>query len=264
MPEPADVVKLLADLKPRQVPFVPHPAVLTFLGTTGAPDTYAAVAVASLVSLEPGDAPTDMNIRLRGALPRALRPGETLTVSISRYQIARGYQIKTVPLRAYGAEPEAYALRPNGELLVRGRQAFTTHHGPYELRFFERIPVDEVQETVGACTHGVLALGPTANVSPRLVWHWDLDHGRLATYHGDGVMMKTYRNLSVNKLSARVILDLEALTGYAVFGACEEVPPERHPDAWRETCAGFASLGFGKPTRLFRHSCARIERIALA
>jgi hypothetical protein len=256
------VASYITNLKPRQVPYVPHPAVLTFLATTGTPRSFAAVGVAELVKLAPGAANTDMEIHVRGALPRALRSGENVTVSISRYDEARGYQIKTLPLRALGAESESYATAPGG-LLVHGRQTYTTHHGPYELNFFERIPFDEVQRTVGRCTHAVVAVGPQVNVSPRFVWYHEVAHGRLATFHGDGVTMKTYRNLSVNKQTVRMVFDFERLTGYALFGTCEEVSPDAHPDAWKETCAGFASLGFGKPSRMFRHVCERVEPIAV-
>lgn len=257
------VAAYITELRPRQVPYVPHPSVLTFLATTGAPRSFASVAVAELVKLTPGAAATDMDVHLRGSLPRALRSGENLTVSISRYEVARGYQIKTLPLRALGAESESYATQPAGGLLVRGRQAYTTHHGPYELNFFERIPFDEVQSTVGRCTHAVMAVGPHVNVSPRLVWYHELAHGRLATFHGDGVTMKTYRNLMVNKQTVRMVFDFERLTGFALFGTCEEVAPDAHPAAWRETCAGFAALGFGKPSRMFRHVCERFEPIAV-
>lgn len=263
MPDPRAVASFLSELMRTQVPFVSAPATLTFLATTGAPQTAPAVGLARVLALGPGEAPADVEVRLAGALPRALRVGENVTVSISRYEQFRGYQVKTSPLRAHGAEAELVSRTPAGELMVHAHQAYTTHHGPYELRFFERIPFDEVRATVGACRHAVLAIGPQANISPRFVWHHELKLGRLVTYHGDGVMMKTYRNLTVNAASARLAFDFERLTGFALHGPCTEVSPDDHPEGWQKTCAGFTALGFGKPSRLFRHEAERIEPVVL-
>jgi hypothetical protein len=263
MLEHAKVGQYLDELKTRQVPWVPYPTVLTFLGTSGSPGHSPSVALGEVVSLSPGNAPTDMNVRMRGQLPRPLLLGDSITLSISRYQKFHGYQIKTAPLRSRDAQSEAFEKSPQGDLLVHGRQAYTTHHGPYELNFFERIPFDEVQSTVGTENHAVIAVGPQANVSPRLVWHHELSHGRLVTYHGDGVAMKTFRNLCANKSSVRLVFDFESLTGFALHGPCEEIPPEAAPGAFRHTCNGFEALGFGKPSRFFRHVCERIEPVAL-
>jgi len=264
MLDPQTIYKLLQDLKPRQVPWVPHPALLTFLGTTGAPGTHASVALARVVELSPGPSPSDMNVRLSGALPRPPLAGETVTVSISKYEQYHGYQIKTAPLRTRGAESEAYEVPRRGELLLHGKRAYTTHHGPYDLNFFERIPFDEVQRTVGAVGHGVVAVGPDVNVSPRHMFHHELVHGRLVTYHGDGLAMKTFRNLQVNKASVRLVFDLVALKGYALFGTIEEIPGEQAPAAHEQVCAGFVSLGYGRPSRIWRHVADRIEPVAVA
>jgi hypothetical protein len=202
-----------------------------------------------------------MDVHLKGALPRSLRPGENMTVTMNDYKRGRGYQVKTLPVAALGADEGHAAPRP-GTLVVHGRQTYTTHHGPYELRFLESLPFAEVHETLGGSTHAVVAMGPQVNISPRYVWYADVKLGRLATYHGDGVMMKTYRNLTANDVAVRVVFDFERLTGYALFGRCEEVRPADQPDAWRETCAGFTSLGYANPSRLFRHHCERIEAVS--
>jgi hypothetical protein len=96
------------------------------------------------------------------------------------------------------------------------------------------------------------------------MWHHEIQRGRLATFHGDGVMMKTFRNLQVNKASVRVVIDFDTLSGYALVGTTEEVAPESEPTAYKGICGGFASMGFGKPSRLFRHTSERIVPIALA
>ncbi len=264
MSEHRKAAEFLDALRERRFPTVPSPAILTFLGTTGTSGTFATCALARLVELAPGERPTDLDVRLRGALPRPLMPGDNLTVSISRYEQFRGYQIKSAPLRARGDEAQAFQTLAPGEFVVHGRQTYTTHHGPYELQFFERIPFDEVQGTVGRLDHAVVAIGPQVNVSPRLVFHHDLQHGRLATYHGDGLTMKTFRNLTLNRRSVRLAFDLDRLEGYAVVGDCAELAREDHPVAWRRVCDGFQALGFGTPSRLFQHVAERIEPIAVA
>lgn len=264
MIDPRTASKFFEELLPRQVPWTRYPSVLTFFVTSGVAGHLPAVALARIARLEPGELPTDMQVHLEGSLPRALLAGECVTVSISRYEKFHGYQLKTAAARTGEAEKSVYEVPARGELVLHARQAYTTHHGPYELNFFERIPYDEVHETLGTVDHGVLALGPTVNISPRFVWHHRLKAGRLATYHGDGVTMKTYRNLQVNKSSVRVVFDFAALSGYALFGHTDEVTAQEEPEAWRAICGGFAALGFGQPSRLFRHVAERIEPFALA
>lgn len=258
MPFSQDAVHLLDVLETGQIPWLKVPAVLGFLATTGAKDTRASVGVAWLDELSPGTDPTDVEVRLRGRLPRVLLPRENVTVSISRYEKFSGFQIKTDSLPSLEASRSCYE-GGRESLLLHGRRTFTTHHGPYELQFYERVPFDELRATVGGVTHGVLAVGQSANVSPRLVFHHELRRGVLTTYHGDGLPMKTYRNLSANSSAVLLAFDLETLRGYALVGACEEVPRDENPQATRAVDDGFQALGFGRPSRIFRHSCAVVE-----
>jgi len=252
------------DLLPRQVPWAPLPSLLTFLATTGRAGVYPEAALARVLDLEPGDAPTDVNVRLEAALPRPLAPGECVTLSVNRYEQYRGFQLKTAPCWTGGEGPGGRGSPGPGELHLRTRQTYTTHHGPYEFNFFERVPFEEVKETIGTVTHGLIAIGPQVNVSPRFVWHREVRGGSVATFHGDGVTMKTYCNLRVNPASVRVIFDFEKLFGYALYGHTEEVDPAAEPVAYRDISAGFAALGFGKPNKLFRHLSNRIIPISLA
>jgi hypothetical protein len=258
------VANFLQALRPVQLPWLPHPALLSFLATTAVPGSHPSVALAWLAELAPGPMPSEMSVRLRGALPRVPLAGESVTVSISRYQEHRGFQIKSAALKVRGAEPEVYELPGRGELLLHGKRAYTTHHGPYDLNSYERIPFDEVRQTAGAVGHAVVAVGPEVNVSPRHVWHHELCHGRLVTYHGDGLAMKTFRNLAVNKASVRLVFDLVALRGYALFGVAEEIPGEEAPAAHAQVCAGFTALGQARPARIWRHVADRIEPVAVA
>jgi hypothetical protein len=255
-----DVMAFLDGLKAHQVPWVPYPAILGFLATTRAQNAHPSVAIARLEGLSPGAAPSEVVIRLRGHLPRTLLPGENITVSISRYERYSGYQIKTRDLRDLDAAGENYE-RAGDRILVHGRRTYTTHHSPYELQFYDRVPFDELLATVGTVDHGVVALGVDANVSPRLLFHHEERYGFLSTYHGDGVAMKTFRNLSENPCATLLAFDLDSLQGYALVGRCEEVPRDENPRATEQIDKGFQALGFGRPSRIFRHKCDRIERI---
>jgi len=256
----SEVGAFLDSLRPRQVPWVGYPAILGFLATAGSRGTHPSVGVAMLDSLSPGEAPNEVEIRLRGRLPRVLLSGETVTVSINRYERYCGFQIKTGVLSSVEAARDCYESTDDG-VLLHGRRTYTTHHSPYELQFYERVPLEEVLGTVGTVGHAVIAMGMEANISPRLLFHHELRGGTLHTYHGDGVAMKTFRNLSENPCAVMLILDFEALRGYSLAGRCEEVSREDNPQATREIDGGFQALGFGRPNRIFRHSCELIEAV---
>jgi len=258
-----DVLASLVDLKARQVTWLPHPALLGFLATTSSRDSFPAVGVARLERLLPGDTPTDVAVHLRGRLPRLPLCGESVAVSISRYDRFTGFQIKSGAVRGMDELGEIFE-QAGDSLVVRGRRTYTTHHGPYELQFFERVPFEEMLGTIGNVDHGVLATGLDANISPRLVFHHELQGQVLTTYHGDGVAMKTYRNLSVNPRAAMLLFDFPMLAGWTLFGRCEEVPREENPRATEEIDRGFRALGFGRPNRIFRHRTERVEPLGIA
>lgn len=261
MPQTPIVGRFLDELKLRQVPWVPHPALLGFLATTGVRASIPTVAIARVESIEPGEAQTDVEVRLRGGIPRVLLPGENVTVSINRYERFAGFQIKTRALEHLQAARGLWEELPPDSLVVHGQRTYTTHHSPYDLQFFERVPYDELSTTLQGVNHGVIALGPEANVSPRLVFHHEIAGDRLTTYHGDGMAMKTYRNLRQNADAALMILDLESLRGYALVGRCEEVARDENPRATEQIDRGFQALGFGRPNRIFRHRCERFEAL---
>ena len=260
MSSPSEVAAFLDSLRPRQVPWVPQPAILGFLATSNTHGSHPSAAVVMVDELSPGSAPNDVEIRLRGQLPRALLAGETITVSINRYERYCGYQIKTRVLSQFEAAQECYERRRD-RLLLHGRRTYTTHHSPYELQFCERVPFDEVLGTVGAVDHAVLALGVEANISPRLLFHHELRRGILHTYHGDGLAMKTFLNLCENPCAVMLIFDFEVLQGYSLLGRCEEVSRNENARATEAIDRGFKALGFGRPNRIFRHSCDLIETL---
>jgi hypothetical protein len=264
MVKPEVVAEFLHEQDRKQLPTCPAQAALTFLATTSVAGRFAAPALAEVLELAPGAASNAIDVRLKGGLPRRLLPGDSATVSICRYDQFQGYQVKTATLRSLGEEGELLDPRVASEVALRGHQAYTVHHGPYTVNFFEHVPLDEVRKTVAGCRHAVVAIGPQVNVTPRFVWRTEVKGGQLVTFHADGAMMKTYRNLAANRSAVRLVFDLASLRGYAIYGHCEEVRPEQAPEAWRASVDGFERIQYGKPSRVFRLISSRIEPLQVA
>jgi hypothetical protein len=242
-------------------PTVKFDKVLTFMGTTSLPGTYAAVAVLPVRKLEPGTAPSEMRVHLAGRLPRPLARGECITVHVDRLEQYQGYQIKSRPLAAAGKEDDLFHASPDG-IVVEGRQIYTVHHSPYTMKFFEQIPYEEVAQTVGSVKYALLGLGETANISPRFVFHHELKLERLQLFHGDGLALKTYMNLKQNRQETRIVVDLDTFEGYALQGTVEEFAPHQHPAAYERICQGFAAGNWGRPSRVFRFTADGWEPLA--
>jgi len=246
-------------LQAARFPTVVAPKVLAFMGTTSRPGTFAGVSVHRIRGVDPGPSAPELSLRLAGPLPRPPAAGECLSVHVTRLEQYLGYQLKTRPV-AEGVEPPL--VQEGDALLVRGSQLFTVHHSPYTLRFFESIPFDEVRELVAGASHALVAVGETANLSPRFVFHHEVVDGRLALFHGDGLALKTYMNLRQNPQETRLLLDLDGWRGFALRGTVRELREAEHPAARERLLAGFASAGWGQPSRCFRFLADSIEPIA--
>ena len=263
--DPRAMLVFLEQQKERQAshfPTVKFDKVLTFMGTSSLPGSHAAVGIAPLLRLEPGPAPSELVVHLGGPLPRPPQLGECVTVHITRLEQYQGYQIKTKPLA--GPEGELAQARAPGDLLVFGSQIFTVHHSPYTMKFFEQIPYDEVQQTVGQARYALVGVGERANISPRFVYHWESKLDRVAFFHGDGLALKTYMNLRVNRQETRIVVDLDTYEGWALRGTVEEFAPHQHPEAYEKICQGFAAGNWGLPTRVFRFLADQWSSIAPA
>lgn len=235
--------------------------VLGFMGTTSLPGTWAACSVNRLVRVERGGAPGDLRVVLGGDLARAPRAGECVTVHLTRVERYQGYQVKTRALAGGAAERDLVERVPGG-LAVKGAQIFTVHHSPYTLRFFESVPFEEVEDTVAGLPCALVAVGETANLSPRFVFHHEVKDGKLMLFHGDGLALKTYMNVRVNRNETRLVLDLDDCTGFALRGTVEEFAPHQHPEAYERICRGFSAGSWGRPSRVFRFVPEAFERIA--
>ncbi|HET8539596.1 MAG TPA: hypothetical protein VFL83_06965 [Anaeromyxobacter sp.] len=225
--------------------------VLGFMGTTSLPGTFAACSVNRLVRIERAATPRDLRVVLAGPLARAPRRGECVAVHMTRVERYQGYQVKTRALAAGVAEADLVEPGPDG-LVVKGAQIFTVHHSPYTLRFFENVPFEDVEDTVAGLPCALVAIGETANLSPRFVFHHEVKDGKVMLFHGDGLALKTYMNVRVNRNETRLMLDLDDWSGWSLRGTVEEFAPHQHPEAYERICRGFTAGSWGKPSRAFR------------
>jgi hypothetical protein len=247
------LLKFLDEQRARQAhhfPTVKSEKVLSFMGTTSLAGSYASVSIHPVVRLETAGQ-RELRVHLGGTLPRPPGPGECLSVHITHVDRYQGFQIKTRPLLAAEGMGELMEAGADG-MVVRGSQVYTVHHSPYTMKFFERIPFDEVVQTVGGISHALVAVGETANLSPRFIFHHEARLGRVTLFHGDGLALKTYMNLRSNRQETRLALDLDTYAGYALKGTDEEFQPHQYPEAYERVCQGFAAGSWGKPSRVFR------------
>ena len=233
--------------------------VLSFMGTTGQAGSWARVSIHRLAGVEAGPTARELRVRLHGALPHRPQAGECVSVHLTRLAQYQGYQVKTRPL---GDEGEAALLEQGDQsLLVKGSQIYTVHHSPYTLKFFERIPVEEVRDLTSGLSHALVAVGPSANLSPRFVFHHEVRDGKVHLFHGDGLALKTYMNLRVNRQETRLVLDLDEYRGWVLRGAVEEFAPASHPVAYEKIRSGFAAGDWNRPSRVFRFVADSLEPI---
>lgn len=237
--------------------------VLCFMGTSSLAGSFPSVSLHRVGGVDPTETPGELQVRLFGRLPRGPKPGECLSALLTRLEQYRGFQVKTLPLAEGYAE--AALLTVDGELFtVNGRRIYTVHHSPYTLSFFEEIPVDEVREVAAGFPFALVAVAETANLSPRFVFHHEVRDGRVALFHGDGLALKTAMNLRTNARETRVVLDLATPGGWQLRGTVEAVRELDYPVAWEKVHAGFASGGWGRPSKVYRFVADELEPIAQA
>jgi len=262
--DPRSFLEFLDRMKVRHAarfPSLKVPHVLTFMGTTSAAGTFASCSVHPLRKIERGGAPRDLRILLDGTLPRAPGAGECISVHMTRVERFQGFQVKSRSLAPGTVEKDLLEQTPGG-VLVKGAHIYTVHHSPYTLQFFESVPYEEVAETLAGLGHALVAVGETANLSPRFIWHHEVKDGKVVLFHGDGLALKTYMNIRQNRSEVRLVLDLDTFSGYQLFGTVEEFAPHQHPEAFEKICQGFQDGGWGKPSRVFKYTPTRFEPIA--
>lgn len=259
------LLRFIEDQRQHQAPHFPtvvFPKVLSFMGTTSLAGTHAAVGVNRVLGLE-AVGERELRVRLSGGLPRPLGPGENVAIMLVVPDRFQGFQVKTRPVGLDGATGDLVEQTAEG-IVVKGSQIYTVHHSPYTMKFFERIPHDEVLATVGQVPFALLAVGETANLSPRFIFHQEARMGRPVLFHGDGLALKTYMNLKSNRQEVRLVVDLDTFAGYALKGTVEEFQPQQYPEIYERICQGFQSGNWGKPSRVFRHATDTWQPVAPA
>jgi hypothetical protein len=229
--------------------------VLSYVGSSATPGLSISISAHRLIALRRGPRPSELLATLAGGPPRLPGAGELATACLFNQYV--GYQLKTDP------EAEGRGVTRAGETTtVLGDRVYTLHHSPFMTTAFERVPVDQVLEAVGSVRFALLGVGTQANLSPRFDWHAEKRDGRLVTFHGDGLPLKTWLNLNTNRLVTRALIDPSTFTGFQATGLLEQYEPDQEPAAWAATCLGFAAGGWGRPARAFRFVADRIERLA--
>jgi hypothetical protein len=262
--DPTRFIELLTRLQPAyasRFPDIRIPQVVAYMGTTSLDGTHASCSIHPLRGLARGSGPRDVRITLGGTLPRPPVRGECLTVHMTRIERIQGYQVKTRGLAQPGAEATLLEPTPGG-FVVRGEHIYTVHHSPYTLQFFEQVPLDELTEMLAGLRYAIVAVGETANLSPRFVFHHEVKDEKLLLFHGDGLALKTYMNVRRNRCETRLLFDPDDFTGYAARGVVEEFAPHQHPEAYEKICEGFRAGAWGKPSRVFRFTADAFEPIA--
>jgi hypothetical protein len=244
----------------RHFPGLHAQTVLSFMGTTSVAGSHAACSVNRLRRVERGPSARDLRIVLAGPLARSPARGECVTVHVTRVAQFQGYQVKTRALSDDLAAGDLVDAVADG-LVVKGAQIFTVHHSPYTLKFFESVPYEEVEDLVAGVPFALVGVGENANISPRFVFHHEVKDGRVMLFHGDGLALKTYMNVRVNRSETRLVLDLDDFSGFSLRGAVDEFAPHQHPEAYERICNGFTAGSWGKPSRVFRFVPETFERI---
>lgn len=227
--------------------------VVTYVASTAAAGSVAAVSVHRLRSLRRGASPAELLVGLGGMLPRPPGPGESVAVClINRYV---GYQVKT-------PGGDGLVEADGADLLIRGAQVFTLHHSPFIATAFDRVPFEEILGATGRTAFALVGVGAQVNLSPRFSWHAELRDGRLVLFHGDVLPLKTARNLEANRRVVRALLDPVTFQGFLLEGQVEECTARDEPAACAATIDGLAAASSGRPARLFRFTADAIHPLA--
>ena len=236
--------------------------IVSFMATSAAPGVPPSVAIRGIASISPGATGAELEVALRGSLPRAPDRGECIAVAATAVRDFRGFQMKTHAL----VDP-AFSSRLHGEgdggARIHAAQVFTIQQGPKSADFFEKVPLDELTEAVARAGYALVAVGEQANLSPRWILHHELRDGALELYSGDAFWSKTWLNVRRNPRELRLVFDPETGSGFAMEGVSAEFGPEEHPVAAGKIQEMFARLGVKKVARMTRLRVERIRPIAV-
>lgn len=259
-----EIGRFLDGLRARHAPILPafgDRKVASFMATSSSPGLPPSVSIHRTESIVRDPERGEPVAALRGPLPRGPGRGELVAASVTDAAAFRGFQLKTHTL----VDP-AFASRllagAAGGVRLRTPNVFTIHHGPHAANFFEQVPLDEVAEVAARAGLALVAVGESANLSPRWVFHHEVLDGALHLFQGDAMWSKTYLNVRRNPRENRIVIDLESGEGFVLEGEIAEFEAEEHPLAAGRILAAFAGAGLKRPTRLYRLRVDAARRIA--
>lgn len=260
----SDVERFLlqrADEAARRFPMPPSPKVLCFQATTGARGQPAALSAHERVRIGPGEGGKSFEIVVRGQLAHAPAKGDNVTVTLTRLERFRGFQIRTL-IRTGASDARLVETLPTGDLLLHGRYVYTMHNSPNSLNVFETIPWGEVEEMKLGERHVLAAVGERANISPRFAFHYEVTPDSLTMFHGEGYTNKTYLNIQRNEFETRAVVGLDDFCGYCFHGVTERVPLNDTSPGVLKVLEGFEAGGWGAPQRVYRFRATHASILA--
>ena len=260
-----EALALLAEQRRKQATLLPQfgdDKILSVMATSASPGQPPAVAVRRIASVAPGATGAELEVSLRGELPRSPDRGECIAVAAAVIRDFRGFQMKT-----HGLVDPAFASRLHGAGAegprIHAAQVFTIQQGPKSADFFEKIPLEEVTATVARAGYALVAVGEQANLSPRWILHHEVRDGALELFQGDAFWSKTWLNVRRNPREVRLVFEPETGSGYAMEGTSVEFAAEAHPVAAAKIQGMFARLGVKKVARMSRMRVDRIWPVGL-
>lgn len=261
----SEIVRVLDALRARHEAILPQfgaSKVMSFMATSASPGAPPQVSVHRVRSVAREDDRGEPTVHLDGPLARTPERGELIALSVTDAAAFRGFQLKTHSLVDPAFAPRLHGLGDHGGAVVRTPNVFTIHHGPHAANFFEDVPLDEVSATAAAARFALVAIGESANLSPRWILHHEVTRGAVELFQGDALWSKTYLNVRRNPRERRLVIDLDTGEGLVLGGEIGEFSPAEHPVAAEKVHAAFRSAGLKPPTRLYRLRVDRAHRIA--
>lgn len=261
----SEIIGFLGGLRAHHQSILPQfgaDKVMSFMATSASPGTPPAVSVHRARSVARDPDRGEPVVALDGALVREPARGELVAVSVTDAAAFRGFQLKTHSLVDPAFASRLHGTGSHGGALVRTPNVFTIHHGPHAANFFEDVPLDEVSATAAVAKLALVAVGESANLSPRWILHHEQRGGAVELFQGDALWSKTYLNVRRNPRENRVVIDLETGRGFVLEGEISEFTAADHPVAAAKVQASFKGAGLKPPTRLYRLRVDAARRLA--
>jgi len=219
--------------------------ILALVATTSQPRCHAKILVRRLAGLSGSDHQIDLTVE--GGLPTNLAPGDRVSASLVNLRTYDGYQLKTREVSP-AARYDQLVTTEGGRSTIHSSFVYTIHHSPNTKEFFQRIPTADIERHARNVRYALIGVGPNVNVSPRFVWFYRSELGKVHLYWGDGHLNKTAANLGKNLSVTVAILDLNTFRGRSFRGIGKRFSSAEDPETWKSIEVGFSSGNWGTPS----------------